>query len=318
MPRWSLVLLVGCGPTLLDVPTGGPDAARAAAEVTLTFGADWSEIAAMPLVEGDTVFVAYDPARLPRCRGVKYSNPAWGITGFWRVNGGEVGSFPVVMHSAPPQSRFEVPASGELELWFSNTDVYGCVDWDSNWGGNYRFPVASSSITPGWMGDAGVVISRATCDGGPCDADRRPLGDGFVVDTWARQRAAIAEVSFRVWAPGVTDFDNPDLWQQLDTRVHWRAAGDADWSWDWIDLDRRVGNDARYAARLRSIDPLGGATITDPADCPAALTVTPDGQYVQTTVELFFSVNGHELRDADGAPFVGSFQDYRGLYDACL
>lgn len=318
MSRALLLSLAGCGPSLLDAPSDRPGAAREGAQVTLSFGADWSEAASGPLVAGDRVWVDYDPARLPRCRGVKYGRPAWGLTGFWRVNGGEVGSFPVVMHSAPPEPVFEVPEAGELELWFSNTDVYGCVDWDSDWGANYRFPVASGGVAPGWLGAADVVLSRATCDGGPCDADRRPLEQGFVFDTWARQRAAVAETSFRVWAPGVTDFDNPDLWRQLDARVHWRAGSDAAWSWDWVAFDGRVGNDARYAVPLRSIDPLPGATIVDPADCPAGLSVTPDGQYVELAVELFFSVNGQELRAPDGAPFVGTFQDYRGLYEPCF
>ena len=116
----------------------------------------------------------------------------------------------------------------------------------------------------------------------------------------------------------MTDFDNADLWQQLDARVYYRFAGQAEWQWAWVDFDRRVGNDARYRFLLRSLDPLGGQTRTRPEECPdAALDFDPSGTYVRTSVELFFSVNGHALRAEDGAPFGGTFEDYAGLYAPC-
>ena len=88
--------------------------------------------------------------------------------------------------------------------------------------------------------------------------------------------------------------------------------------WAWVDVHGFVGNDARYAFPLRHLDPLGGNTIVDPADCPdAPLRVTDDGMYVETDVWLWFSVNGVELRPDSGA-WRGTFVDYVGLYDPCL
>src|SRR5689334_22526743 len=97
------------------------------------------------------------------------------------------------------------------------------------------------------MGLASVAVTRATCAGGVCDADLRPLEDGFVFDTWARQRATIAAAYFRVWEPGLTDTDSPDLWKELDVRAYWRFSEEEEFQWDWVDFDQRVGNDARYA-----------------------------------------------------------------------
>ncbi|MEQ1504589.1 MAG: DUF6209 family protein [Myxococcota bacterium] len=328
MVRWwwsaamvaMVAVVVGCEPARVAPPDEPGAGARDAEPVELVFGADWSEVASGPIVEGATVHVAYDPARLPQCRGVKYGNPAWAITAFWSIDGGPVANFPVVLPSGPVAATFVAPAAGELSLWFAVNDAFGCIAYDSNFGANYAFPVSSSSIEPDWIGGAEVAISRATCDdGGPCAFDLHPLEEGFRYDTWARQRAAIAGLYFRVWEPGVTDRDNPDLWLDLDVRVYWRFAPDEAFQWDWVDLDRRVGNDARYVVLLRSIDPLPGWTVTDPADCPTfPLTVTADGFYVETGIELYFTVNGVELRPEGGGTFTGTYQDYVGLYAPCL
>jgi hypothetical protein len=319
MSRTLLLLLPACAPQRLAPPAEREGGARDAEDVLITFSADWTEQISGPVVEGATVRVLYDPARLTQCRGKKYGYEAWAINASWRVNGGPVQSFPIVMQTAPSPATFVVPEAGELELWFVNSDAFGCVAYDSDYGANYRYPVLSSVVEPDWMGEASVAISRATCDGGPCDADLRPLSQGFLFDTWARQRAAISSALFRVWEPGVTDWDNPQLWEELDVRVHWRASPEHEFAWDWVDFDQRVGNDARYEVSLRELDPLPGATVTDPADCPDfPVAATADGQYLEATLELYFSVNGHELRQEDGSPFVGRYQDYIGLYALCL
>lgn len=288
---------------------------------TIHFDADFAERVDGELYAGRTIEVSYDVERLP-CRATRYGRPAWAITMHYRMNGGAVRSQAILGHEAHPGANvrtIELEAAGQLELWFEASSAYGCHEWDSDYGANYRFTVLADPHAPGWMGNAAGVVSRATCEnGGACDADRRPLEDGFTYDTWARQRATIAAAYLDVWKAGVTDFDNPRLWEQLDARVHYRYAGQTEWQWAWIDFERRVGNDARYAVPLRDLDPLGGNTRTSADECPdAALRLDPTGTYVETSVELYFTINGHALRAADGAPFRGTFADYAGLYAPC-
>ena len=46
------------------------------------------------------------------------------------------------------------------------------------------------------------------------------------------------ELFFEVWMQGVTDFPNPDLWQQLDVELHWRVKGAAAFTTQYVDVRR--------------------------------------------------------------------------------
>jgi hypothetical protein len=131
---------------------------------------------------------------------------------------------------------------------------------------------------------------------------------------------AIRAIYFEVYKSGVTDFDNPDLWRQLDVQVLSRPVGSAaTWRSQYVRFDGRAGNNARYGLLLREFDPLGENTITDRANCPAAsLALSPDGQYVTTELDYYFRVNGVEYRPAAGGAFRGRFSQYRGLFEVCL
>jgi hypothetical protein len=314
------VLLVGCGADGSSGPL--PTSKSVISPTSIRFGADWSVQASAPLVAGEPIVIDFDPARLPSCRGELYGKPAWSISGSWRVNGGEATSFPIAGHSptgAPIVPVITPPASGALEMWFFNGNAWGCNAWDSRFGNNYHFAVDASADAPGWIGNAHSVISRWTCSGAACESDKVSLEQGFSFDTWARQRAAIAHLYFDVWKAGVTDWDNPELWQELDVRMYYRFGSSGPFAWRWVDFDRRVGNDARYALPLRKLDPLPGNTITDPSACPELpLTVSTDGSYVSTSVELYFQVNGVELRPSAGGYYPGKFEDYASLYAPCL
>ena len=55
------------------------------------------------------------------------------------------------------------------------------------------------------------------------------------------------------------------------------------------------------------------------ADCPRyTLRRDPTGHYVEADVELYFTVNGAELRPAGGGTFRGTFQDYLGAFAVCV
>ncbi|MGE0784643.1 MAG: DUF6209 family protein [Sandaracinaceae bacterium] len=326
--RFALVFLVlalsiGCAaegaapPSIGQLPSG-----LEAAFSTITFDADFAETVTGPLSPGRVLAIDYDPARMPCGGGLAGGGPAWTITMHWRVDGGDVTAQPILGHEpAPGTNRRELvlPEGSELEVWFESTSAFGCHAWDSDFGANYRFALDDAADAPGWMGNEAYVLSRATCDGGgPCDMDRHPLTDGFRYDTGVRQRSLVRALYFDVWKEGVTDFDNPELWRQLDVRVHYRFADDADWAFDYVDFFRRVGHDARYEVPLRELDPLGGNTRTTPDSCPdVPLVRDPSGQYVVTTMRYFFTVNGFPLTDEAGEPFSGEYQDYAGLYAPC-
>jgi hypothetical protein len=290
-------------------------------EATLHFTSDWQTRVEGELVAGGVAHLDYDPSRA-RCTSSQQGRPAWTVTAHYRINGGEIRSIHAAGHAPAPDQiglPIELTQAGNLELWFENTDVNGCREWDSAYGANYRFEIALPANAPGWIGNGAYVIDRMTCNG-PCDHHRRSLEDGWRYDTYARQRAAIRAIYFDVWKEGVTDFDNHDLWRQLDVQVHYRARENAPFTSRYVSFFRRSGNDARYELPMAEIDPLAGAYArTDPSQCPAAdLTPAPDGVYVSATVEYYFTVNGAIFRRADGTNFRGVFEDYRPPFEICI
>ncbi|MDB4945977.1 MAG: hypothetical protein JWP97_5511 [Labilithrix sp.] len=293
---------------------------------TITFGADFKVQTIGILQRTKKVRIAYDASRLPTCRGDFMGNPGWSVGGFWRMgDAGEVHAFEVAGFS-PTGGHGDGPVltlaqAGELQVWFQNTSRWGCSAFDSDFGKNYRFAVKPAAADPGWMGNVSSVTSRATCDGKACDADVRPITGDVLYDTYTRQRTAIREVLFEVWKEGVTDFDNAELWKQLDVQVHSRLGGAGPFATTaYVPFDRRQGNNARYGVDLRGLDPiLGLGTVTKKSDCPAVtLTVDPTGTYVEAVVELYFTVNGAELRPSSGGGYRVRYQNYKQPYAICL
>ena len=324
-----LSFVLGC-----SVPASD-DAARSAAAVTsgsplITFTAGWTDTAT-DLVAGQAAAVSYDAGRLTTCRGsLGYGGdaPGWSIDANYTVNGiafneplGVAGAS-LANERLPAGSlpTYTLPFAGTLQLWFENTDVFGCTAWDSAYGANYSFSIAPPANAPGWVGNASVLLDRAGCNG-PCYADARPLAAGATYDTWARQQAVVTQVFFDVWQRGVTDFDNPDLWEQLDVEAHERWGSSSTFTTSYVSFAEYTGDNARYVIDLRALDPLGGihgAALTAASQCPAIpATLTADGQYVQVDMELFFTVNGVALQPGGGGPFHVLFQNYAGLYAVC-
>ena len=266
---------------------------------TLAFAADWSEHQEGAIAPGGQLAIAYDVARLPQCRDSRNGLPLWEITAHVKF---ATGAAPIERLVSVRDATAVVavpPTATGVELWFENTSATGCHAWDSNTGANYRFATAHA---PQWMGTVQTLISRDSGD--PCDGGL-PAAQGFSFDTWSRQRAAKANLCFQVYEPGLTDHDDPSLWQQLDVRFHWRFHGEATWHTRPVAFDRRTGNNARYALSWRELDPFRMYTCP-----PVAPTPTADGQYVALPIEYFLSVNGGELRPGPGAAFAGTFSDY--------
>ena len=272
-------------------PPDGPTHAN------LVFEADFTQHRDGILAPGGTVSVVYAQSRLNGCRQTQNGYQLWDITANVQF---EPGGQLVTGSVRDQPATFTVPIDArKAVVWFESNNATGCHLWDSNYGANYTFDGASP---PQWVGNGDVLITRDTsgdiCGGGS-------ISSGFSFDTWARQRAALTNLCFEVYQPGMTDHDDPQLWQKLDTELHWRYHGETAWRVTPVDFDRRTGNNARYAFGLRSIDPFRDF------HCPEVAPITTsDNQYVQISIEYYIVVNGFELRPEPGAWFAGTFTDY--------
>ena len=283
-------LAIGHDDTICTPPAGPTHA-------NLVFGADWSEHREGILAPGGELTIVYADARLPTCRNSQGGNPLYDITAHVQF---EPGAQRRDVSVRSGTATLSVPSDARgVTLWFENTSSSGCQAWDSNMGANYWF---DALVPPQWIGNAQTLITRDGSD--PCDGGGS-LASIWRFDTWARQRAGISNLCFEVYQPGLTDRDDPDLWQKLDVNLVWRYTGQTTWTTTPVGFDRRVGNNARYAFTWRTLDPFRTYHCPDVAPTPTA-----DGQYTQLDVEYYLTVNGGQLRPAPGAAFAGSYLDY--------
>jgi hypothetical protein len=115
---------------------------------TLTFDEDYSESADGAIVAGSPVRIAYDLDRLQDCRGESGGSDVWGATGYASFDGGTPKTFAVSRIedgvTTASNAEIEVPASAHsVQLWFSSSNTWGCIAYDSNEGANYEFDVES-------------------------------------------------------------------------------------------------------------------------------------------------------------------------------
>ena len=93
---------------------------------------------------GAQLVVAYDPARLPDCRGSKYGFEAWNIRLHYRFDDGPEQVAMLTETSGtvqvPVPAVLDAPADAAgVEMWFENQSYSGCRAWDSRFGDNYHF-----------------------------------------------------------------------------------------------------------------------------------------------------------------------------------
>ncbi len=326
--RFFLLSFVFAGLAACSAPTEPEAVGIAEGELgeaaTIRFEGNFEERVTGTIQKGRKARIVYDAARLTQCRGEQGGSPFWAISGNYRIGSGPVRTFPVAGLNADPQgATIDLDASGELQVWFENTNRWGCHAFDSDFGQNYRFAVKPAAHEPGWIGNIRYAIERVTCEGGPCDSTLRPVPAELVYDSWARQRAAVRVITFETWKEGVTDFDNGDLWKQLDVQVHTRVQGTTTFASSYVRFSKRAGNNARYAVDLTAIDPIPGhVMVQDKKDCPAfPLKSAANGAYVEATLELYMTVNGVEVRP-EGAGSDGLFrvryQNYADRFAPCV
>ncbi len=278
-------------------------AAAGPTRAQLVFDAAWGEHREGVLAPGGEMTIVYDNARLAQCRNWRNGNPLYDITAHVVFSPGNQRRDISVRDTSP---TIPVPSDAQgVTLWFENTAIPGCQAWDSNLGANYWFDALTP---PQWMGEAKTLITRDSsdrCNGGTS------ASTGFSFDTWARQRAVMTNFCFEVYKPSITENDDPGhIFPFLDTRLHYRFVGataSTEWQSTPVDLDRRVGNNTRYAFNWRAVDPLRSY------HCPEVeptVVATPDGGRAEIRVEFYVTVNGGELRPAPGGAYAGTFVDY--------
>jgi len=143
----------------------------------LRFLADWTSVLTGDLAQGGKLAIEFDRQRLPQCRLNWRGAEVWDINGYARFHpSGEVFTGSLLQRIASPAGivttlqpipwEVSVPFdAAQVELWFHNFYQMSsrCDAWDSRFGQNYWFDVAS-------RGPSQPVIYRA---GDRDRADRR-------------------------------------------------------------------------------------------------------------------------------------------------
>lgn len=160
-----------------------------------------------------------------------------------------------------------------------------------------------------WAGLTSMTLERWAED--PCNNGVSLLGvEPRIYDDWARQRAAIRNICFEVWSPGITDWDNPEFWKQLDVQVHYRFGTTAPFEHAYVDSNGRRGNNRRYAFPLTyGLDPLTNVPTLAQMRAPFRILSEQNGYaLVEADLQLQFSVNGRALRPAPEALYTVRYQ----------
>ncbi len=158
-----------------------------------------------------------------------------------------------------------------------------------------------------WVGAISYNQTRETSD--ICDKSH-PIGnEDIFFGSWARQRAVYTNICFQVWKPGVTDQENPDFWKLLDVQVHTRYPCDQAFQTEYVNTPRRVGNNRQYVWDMRRLDPFMGNCSGSKANFKIIRDFGTEVE-AEALLEVYFTVNGHEVRKADGWNY---FIKYRGI-----
>lgn len=141
-----------CAASPGDDGASSGDQAFSGSHATFALTADHDQSLSGSAQRGQAIEIDYDLSRLSSCRGnVGGGGPGWDITGFWSQNGEPAKSFSVTKLSADGKDRVSAPATitptegGDVALWFQITSVFGCNDYDSDFGNNFHIAVSGGS-----------------------------------------------------------------------------------------------------------------------------------------------------------------------------
>jgi hypothetical protein len=266
-------------------------------EATLRFVVGWHEELDGDLAQGGRLTIEYDPERTLGCRGYHAGRPGWDLWGNVRFHPSlQLFSGNLVLHfeGSPPQVivpprpiplAVPVPADAtEAELWFENTDVFGCSAWDSRFGQNYWYDVARHGPLQPVSYRTGAVRSLEMVNTAADAATKRnvfprrtqELAGGSDFQTWLTLTAWVNNVAFtkNVWVD-VHVFDAADALLHSETLTLGYlepAAGGG----DLFVLDGKI-----YQGSMAT---------------PGSVSPRPDARLVQ--YRLYYEVNGQLFTDA--------------------
>lgn len=164
---------------------------------------------------------------------------------------------------------------------------------------------------PLWAGLTSITIERYVAD--PCNDGRNAFGDEpYVYGDWARQRAGIRNICFEVWSPGITDWDNPEFWRELDVQAHYRYGSSGPFQQAYVNSNGRRGNNRRYAFELSyQLDPTVYVPSLPQVKAPIRILSESSGwALVEADLEIYFTVNGRALKTPSGRPYTVRYQGY--------
>lgn len=225
---------------------------QALPRATLEFRADGQNVQRGVIVAGGKLTIDYELSRLAQCFGSTYQgSPAWSTSTYARFSpGGQTVTGLVTQPVYEPgvgtriakrTVDLDVPSGATgLELWFATGGVSCETHWDSDFGKNFRFSVASDAPAVSWAGSWGSLISRGCMPG-----DRLPsVPEPLVYDSWIAQRATCRFIEADVYVPGITDGADvrPEL--VLAEVEHQRDGGRAERA--SLAFVGRVGNNYRF------------------------------------------------------------------------
>ncbi len=142
----SSLLVAACA---ADPHTAGSTAGEGKAdgtEPTIAFAGDFTQTVTGALLAGSPVRVQYSLDRVTACKAESNNSDVWGATGYAVFDTGEQTSFSVSRldtgHTVPVDAEVQLPAAAtSVAFWFTSTNEWGCIAYDSNYGANYGFSI---------------------------------------------------------------------------------------------------------------------------------------------------------------------------------
>ncbi|HLL25593.1 MAG TPA: hypothetical protein VK427_25830 [Kofleriaceae bacterium] len=162
---------------------------------------------------------------------------------------------------------------------------------------------------PLWAGLPSITLERWVAD--PCNNGQNALGNAPVLyDSWVRERAGIRNICFEVWKPGVTDWDNPNFWRELDVQVHYRYGASGSYKNAFVPSNGRRGNNRRYAWSLAyDLDPTRFAPSLASLKVPFRIvSEQPDWATIEADMQVHFTVNRRKLEAPSGGNYTVRYQ----------